>query len=469
MNGKRPAERPRAAFEVDQSRDTFYNFNTLTPSRLKVILHHAENQGRVDLLYKLYDDMEVTDTRYGGIVNQLKSTIAGMPLRVQPPEGRSEQEEKVAEEYATYARDVIASLDTHTLTKEFVQPYISGATAMQLDWDLQDLPYRRKMYYPTTIKPVDGRFFKMEWDRGDDNHGKLMIRTNRNPDGEVIENMHYSSVLFLEDGYGEERYPRLGVARKILPWYISLRFVKTWWIRYIENYGTPTRVGKYPANASRSKRMKMKKFLQQLGQNGYGLFPQGFEVQLQEANRQSSNMTHQQFVDMGHREYGIAILGQAGTTGDRSGGSYAETAELSDIRDDILDNGAELAAKGYKKVIEKGLKLNYGDEYKQHLCPKVKPILLDSRNARERAEAGNIAQQAGVPVPEHFWYENALGVERPQKGQKAVVHGQLFTVGVDPIPEPKTDSEQSSASSEDMPEDEGDSSVANGGPGTSDS
>lgn len=468
MDGRKPAQEPQAPFETDESRATFYNFNTLTPQRLKTILFYADNEGRVDLLYKLYDDMEVTDTRYGGIVNQLKSTIAGMPLRVQPAEGRSTQEEEVAEEYATYAREVIEGLDTHTLTKEFITPYMKGAAAYQLDWMQQDLPYRRSMYFPKKVKPIDGRFFRMEWDHGDPDHGKLQIRTNQNPDGETIEGMHYSTVLFLEDGFGEERYPRMGVARSVLPWYISLRFVKTWWIRYIENYGTPTRIGKYPQNASRSKRMKMKKFLQKLGQNGYGLFPQGFEVQLQEASNQQNNMTHQSFIDKGHSEYNIHILGQDATSGDDRNGSFAKTAVLNGIREDIMKNSAELSAKGYRGLIKKGLRLNYGDKYLDHLCPKVKPILLNSRNARERAEAGNIAQQAGVPVPETFWYENTLGVERPQKGQSAVVHGQMFTVGVDPVPEPKTDSEGSQGTTErPMPEDQGGSSVANGGPGES--
>jgi len=418
------------------------------------------------MLYKLYDDMEVTDTRYSGIANQVRATIAQMPLRIQPVETSTQVDEKIAQEYRDYAEVVLNNLDTHLLAQSFVDPYFYGAKLYSVDWELRELMFGRSMYFPSEVEEVRGRHLVQSINQVDDNYGQLKVRTDENPAGQPIDDLPDENHVFLEMEKGKHNYAKLGVARKILPWYLSLRFVKDWWVQYVENYGSPIRVAKYPRATKRSTRKKVQKFLKQLGNNQYGLFPQGMEVEFKDLNRQGKVNVHREFIREAHKEYSIHILGQAATTGEDSGGSYAKTAVLNGIREDIMQNSAVISAKGYRGLVKKGLRLNYGDEFKAHLAPKIKPILLNSRNARERAEAGNIAQQAGVPVPETFWYENTLGVERPQKGQRAVVHGELFTIGVDPIPKPKTDSEANSASS-DIPEDQGDSSVANGGPGTS--
>jgi phage gp29-like protein len=224
-------------------------------------------------------------------------------------------------------------------------------------------------------------------------------------------------------------------------------------------------VGKYPRNVSNSKRNQMKQFLEKLGSNGYGLFPQGMEVQLIESNKSGTITTYQDFIKKGQNQESKLILGESDTTGDRRTGSYARTVVMNGIRMDIMQNVASISAKGYQGLVEKGLRLNYGDDFERHLMPKIKPILLNSQNAKEHAEAAQIAQQSGVPVPESYYYEKTLGVEKPKTGQTAVVNGQMFTVGVDPTPEPlqpvQPQGSGNTAPEQDDSSDTGEGSVAN--------
>ena len=251
--------------------------------------------------------------------------------------------------------------------------------------------------------------------------GELKVRTTENPAGQPIAELPDENHIFLERKQGRKRYSQIGVARKVLPWYLSLRYIKTWWVQYIENYGSPLRIGKYPRSSKKSTRNKMKKFLKKLGRDGYGLFPSGMEIDMIDVNKQGRINVHQQFIDLAHQEYSIAILGQAGTTGENNGG-YAETVELNGIRLDILENIAEIVQKGATKLVKKGLRLNYGDQYEDYLAPRVRPILLNDRNAQQRAKAAQILSEMNVPVPMSHIYENILGAESPREGE-LVSHG----------------------------------------------
>lgn len=425
MSGSSPAETPSAPTEPEET-STFYNFEKLTPKRVKYIMQRADAHGRLDMLYKLYDDMETTDIRYGGIINQLKSTLSGMPLRVQPAEAETSRDEKVAQEYATYGREVIDDLETHNLTQEFVEPYIRGTALFTIDWQLKDLPYNRTMYFPKEVEPIDGRHLVQNVDPSDEHFGEVEMFVEGMGDSVAVSELPDDSTLFLQNGKGKQDYSRMGRARNILPWWIGVRFVSTWWAQYIESYGKPTRIGTYPRGSSKKRRDDLKGFLKQVGQDGYGLFPKGMEVELKEASEKGTMTTYQDYINKAHTEYSINIIGQAGTTGENESGGFAKVAILNGIRQDILQHNSTIAGTGYEAIIRKGLRLNYGDDFKPHLAPSAKPILLDSKNAKQRAQAAKIlSNEMGVPVPERHLYEKILGIEKPKQGERVAVSGEM--------------------------------------------
>jgi len=459
MSGSEPDQTPSEPFTTERLGRTYYNYNQLDPQRVENILRMAENRGRVDMLYKLYDDMEVTDTRYSGIANQVRATIAQMPLRIQPVETSTQVDEKIAQEYRDYAEVVLNNLDTHLLAQSFVDPYFYGAKLYSVDWELRELMFGRSMYFPSEVEEVRGRHLVQSINQVDDNYGQLKVRTDENPAGQPIDELPDENHVFLEMEKGKHNYAKLGVARKILPWYLSLRFVKDWWVQYVENYGSPIRVAKYPRATKRSTRKKVQKFLKQLGNNQYGLFPQGMEVEFKDLNRQGKVNVHREFIREAHKEYSIHILGQAGTMGESREGSYAESVVLNGIRMDIITNISKVVAKGFRKLIREGLKLNYGDNFEDYFVPEVEPILLNSQNAQKRAQAARIASESGVPVPTSYFYNQVLGIEKPQEGEQAVQSGVLSDLGDDLPIEGERLSEQSGGSQGQSGEETGDTSV----------
>jgi len=465
MESSGPSEDPSPKFNTRRSSMTYFDYDILTPERLERILHHADNYGRVDLLYKLYDDMEVSDTRYSGIKNQLKSTIAGMPLRIVPREGRTKTEDKFAEEYHEYANEVKSNIDTHSLTQDFTEPYFTGANLFSLEWDLEELPYNRAMYFPVEVEKVQGKHLYMNMDNspGEEYQGRMFVRTKAEKAGEPIRDLPHSNHVFLQNGKNRYEYPKTGVARKILPWYLSLRYVKDWYTQYVENYGDPLRIGKYYRGAPKSKRKQLKSFLRNLGKDGYGTFPQGMDVQLKDINTSGKLNVHEAFIKLAHQEYSIHILGQAGTTGEGSEGSYAQSVVLNGIRRDIINSVSQIVAKGYQKIVKKGLKLNYGDNFKSHLVPQVKPIILDSTEAKQKAQAAEIvSQKMGAVLPENYIYEQVLGIEKPKKGEIVFSGGKKREKGArDEEPTEVVSGENNGSDRDQSTDQSGETSVAN--------
>ena len=441
MPARRPAQDANEKFVIrpgDQVSHDLSTFQSLTPRRVRDIIMRAETAGEVADLYDVYERMETTDTRYGGLVSQLKSGVAGMPLKVVAAEGASEAERALADDYANVMAEALNGIDVHSLVKALCDPYFVGAKLYQVRWEMVDYPYDRKLWLPKQVAPVEGKYLSVSKQRKGDEYGSLKVRTKGTVEGRRLESLPFGSHFLLEDGYAHDRYERLGVARKCLPWYMGIQFVQTWWIQYVESYGAPIRIGRYPVGADKKAKMDMERFLQVLGRNGYALFPAEMELQLVEANRQGTITTYGDFIRKGHEEYAIAILGQADTVGDKRNGSYARAAVMNSIRYEIIQNVAKLVEKGFREFAKLVMGANYGQEnVNVRLLPRVTPVVVSPQEMKVKADTAILAQDNGISVPEAYWYEQILGVGKPRDGENAVMHGKVFIFNVDPTPEPQ--------------------------------
>lgn len=445
----------------------------LTPAKVRDIIRFAEAAGEVGPLYRLYERMLRTDTRYGGLVGQTKRAVSGVPLKVIPARTTNAADKAIAEDYAAMAELMLSSeLDEQQATKDFADPHYIGAKLYKLRWEMQDLPYGRRVNLPREIAPVEGQYLAMEIEDGKpgarSRKGEMKVYTKRKPEGEYVADLPAGSAMFLEAEYGNDRYPTLGIARTCLPWYLGLQFVNSWWLQYIEGYASPLRIGRYHRGADPKARMDMERFLRVLGQHGYALFPNDMEVQLLEANRQGTVTTYQDFINKGHEEYAVAILGQADTPGTSTKGSYARTTVSNEIRYEVLQDIARLVKKGWTKIMRMVVAFNYGPAARFDLLPTVQPILITPAESTAKASVAEKAQQNGVPVPVDYWYEQIIGVSAPREGQEAVVNGQVYIFGVDPTPKPKEEKvaeqnrkAQEKANQEREKAQQGDRSVAN--------
>lgn len=441
-----PSRNPSASANMDfvyKQKDFIDQYNIyseLTPRTLSRILSDASELGEVGPLYNIFERMLVTDTRYAGLIGQLQSALSGMTLKVIAAHGATPEEQRIADDYVAMMEEVLSNLDTHGLTKMFIDPFHMGVRLYQLKWEMSDYPYGRKIWMPVGIRPVEGKHLLMDVSFESDRKGELKMRVKDKPEGVYISDFDESAHILLYDREYIGGQHNVGVARKVLPWYLGVQFVQSWWIRYIEGYGSPMRIGKYPSGASQGAKDNMEKFLRVLGQNGYALFPAEMEVQLIEANRAGTISTYSDFIKKAHDEYTIAILGQNDTVADSRNGSFGRTQETNGIRFEIIEDVAEIVAKGYKALSERTLKLNYGKEFIKRLMPTIKPLVITPQGMEVKTQSALALQEKGIAVPEEYFYEQILG-SQPREGQKAVKYGQVYVYGVDPEPQNPMDAQ----------------------------
>ena len=464
-----PSESPNSQFviQTDTISNHFQRMQAITPAIVKSIIQMADDFGEVGPLYDLYDRMDRTDARYGGLKKQLANAVTGMPLKFTPAKTSNAKDRSVAQDYMQVMQEVVCrDLDAHDLVRGFIEPYFSGYQLFQLKWRLVDMPYGRKMWFPSQLRKVPHDVLKVDVQKDSKTIGEMLVRTDTHPNGLPVSEAPHGSILECQSEYAWSQYSKIGTARQCLPWYIGVQFVQGWWLQHIEQYGAPMRIGRHPRGINDKDRDRMETFLKMLGRHGYALFPNDMEVQLIEANNQGNITTHTDFINKAHQEYAITILGQATTVGDEGKGSYANGVISNSIRFEVMKEAGVLVRKGFDTLADMVLTINYGDVYESRLRPIIQPLVQAMGEMTAKATTFSTLTQAGVPIPSSWPYEHILGVEAPVDGEEAILHGQTYIVGQEPIPEPVAPNVNENGTNSDTERPaSGSRSVANGSEG----
>jgi phage gp29-like protein len=402
----------------------------VSPSKMRSVIQNAAT-GDLGDLYEVYEKMESTDSRYGGLVASLKSAMGGMPLKVIAAEGRSEGEKRLAEDYATVIEENLAMLDTHNLIKAFADVYITGAKVFSMSYRLEEYPYNRQIAVIDKVREVSGQRLGMETNQNSDHYGELLVKSLQRPEGVPVSTLDERRIFEVSDGDKENKYDLAGAARRCLGWYVTKIYAQLWWTEFVETYGQPIRIGRYPSGASDSAKNVMKGFLKMLGKSAYGLFPSGMEMQLLEPSGSANPATFKDLLETANKEMAVTILGQAETVGGQKRGSHAKVRELNSIRFEILQNVAKIIEKGFKHLTKNIIRVNYGGQYNARLLPRVQPILVNPQDTEKKIQVFEKAAQMGVQIPIDHIHEQ-LGIPKAKPGESIITTGGIITFDGDP-------------------------------------
>lgn len=396
----------------------------VSPERVYNIVRGARTAGRLGDLYQLYRLMETTDARYGGLIDSIKAAVSGMPVKVIVKDGRTEAEKSIAQEYAAIVEESINMMDTHNVVRSFIDAVSYGARIYELVWAKLPLKYGKEIYVVEKVRSIPVSRMRMDVDGNSDYYGQIKIVYDDEPEGYPLDAFPEGKIILVESVEGVGEYDLTGNARRVLGWWLAKIFAQQWWVEYTETYGQPWRVGRYPSGTSSVAKATMRRFLENLGRNAWGLFPETMSLQLIEANRAGTVTTYSDLINMANKEITVATVGQLDTTGDQRQGSYARATVSDGIRHEILQNVAEIVAKGFDEIIHFLLRFNVGEDYDRRLAPRVMPLIVNVSQGKERVETYNAMQTAGIPVPVEQYYLQA-GVSSPKVGETVIVNGQL--------------------------------------------
>lgn len=374
----------------------------LTPATLHALMVAAE-QGDIIRQLDLADDMEERDGHLYAELDKRKGAVAALEWAVVEPERASAAEKKLTEQL----REWLGAIDDfEDLLRGMMDAALKGFANHELVWKLQD----GVLIPAITFRPQ--RWFTVD----KETRNQLRLRTLGSADGEPLTPFGWiSHVHKTRNGY----LARGGLVR-VLAWpYLFKNFATRDLAEFLEIYGLPLRLGKYPAGASDDEKRKLLQAVTQIGHNAAGIVPQSMAIEFQAA-AQGVDAPFGSMIDRMDAVQSKAILGQTLTASEGQHGTQALGNVHNEVRLDIRDSDArQVEATLTRQLLWPLAALNVPGADPRR-CPR---FVFDTGEAEDLAlyaEALPKLAAIGVRIPVKFAHEK-LRIPEPADGE-AVLH-----------------------------------------------
>ncbi len=392
----------------------------LTPSRIHAIMREAE-QGQMLRQVELADDMEERDTQIFSELAKRKNGILKLDWAIEPPENADAREQKMAEQVDAW----IKALPNFKRTVLFnmLDGILKGFAAVEMWWELQDGSLQPRFAY----RPQ--RWFTLDQDRD-----RITLRNNT-AYGEALQPYNW----ILHKHPARSGYPaRQALSRVLMFPYLYKNYSTRDLAEFLEIYGLPLRLGKYPSGASDTEKLTLLRAVTDIGHNAAGIIPLGMELEFQNA----ATGTEAPFEAMLNRmddAISKAIIGQTLTSSQGKHGSNALGNVHNEIRLDILAADAELVAESItSQLIAPMCLLNIAGANPKRL-PRFVLEVPEPEDIKLLSEAYPALANAGLKIGVK-WVAKKLRIPEPDKDedvlQAAVPSAAPGTPGAPGTPAP---------------------------------
>ncbi len=308
----------------------------ITPARLQALLTQAEGGNLVGML-ELADDMEERDGHLYAEMAKRKGAVSVLEWDVHAPDGASAAEESLAAEVREWLRGLPELGD---VLLGMMDGVLKGFAAHELVWSPEPGLGRNRLTPAFTWRPQ--RWFTVAEDRS-----TLMLRAPTAGGGPgALRGLNGAAEPLQPFGWlMHQHHARSGYATRsslcrVLAWpYLFKHYSVRDLAEFLEIFGLPLRLGKYPAGASDSEKQALLAAVVGIGHNAAGIIPQGMAIDFQRAADGSAVP----FTAMWDRMEAIesrVILGQTLTASEGQHGTQALATVHNEVRLDIRNADA---------------------------------------------------------------------------------------------------------------------------------
>ena len=326
----------------------------LTPARLNQILEAAE-RGDLVAQHELFRDIEERDAHVFSEMSKRKRAVIKLDWDIMPPRNPS----KAEEDAAAYVKELLLDLpDFESLLLDCLDGIGHGFAALELEWT--------RLGNEWTIGCAHHR--PQSWFQTDTETRTQLRLRNATPDG--VELQPFGWILHIHRAMSG--YPaRMGLGRVLVWPYIFKAFSVGDLAEFLDIYGMPLRVGKYPGNATASEKAALWQAVAGIGHNAAGISPATMQIEFQEAAK-GGEKPFEMMINWCERSESKAILGSTLTSDAGPTGLGSSLAEIhNEVRLDIRDSDCkQLAATITRHLIYPLLALNKGWEDVRR-CPRL--------------------------------------------------------------------------------------------------
>jgi len=379
----------------------------LTPARLAEIMHQAE-LGYVIAQHDLFVDMEEKDAHIFAEMSKRKRALLTVDWDIVPPRNASASEKKLA----GYAKELIQDVPKfEDVILDCLDGIGHGFACLEVEWQMfgdERLP-GKIMHRPQSWFQTDRA-----------TRSEIRLRDGT-PDGAELWPLGWIvHVHKAKSGY----LSRAGLHR-ILAWpYLFKNYSVGDLAEFLEIYGLPMRIGKYPAGTQEAEKNTLLQALVSLGHDAAGIIPEGMMIEIVEA----AKGTHTPFEAMtswAERSQSKAILG--GTLTSQADGKSSTNAlgkVHDDVRHDILQSDSvQLGSTLTRDLVFPLLTLNKGGISDLRRCPRFVFNVQETEDIGSFADALPKLVGIGMKIKAD-WAHERLGIPLSEDGDDILTIAQ---------------------------------------------
>lgn len=394
----------------------------LTPARLQQIMADAERGDLVGQI-ELADDMEERDAHLYAEMSKRRGAITSQAWSVEEPDKANAAEKALTAKMRDWIGEIEANANGSEggfgmVIASMCDAMLKGFAPQEMVWSVQE----GVLIPELTLQPQ--RWFTTSPDRR-----RFMLRSQRPSEGTPADTaaglpfvmgealQPYSWLMHTHparNGY----LARMSLARVLFWPYLFKNFSTRDLAEFLEIYGLPLRLGKYPAGASDEEKRRLLQAVTQIGHNAAGIIPQSMvlEFEAAAAGTDVPFATMMSYMDAAESK---AILGQTLTASEGSSGTQALGKVHNEVRHDIRDADARMIEETVnRQLIEPMALLNHPGASTLRM-PRLK---LDTGEAEDiTAYADALPKLVGIkmqiPVK---WAHDKLRIPQPQDGEEVL-------------------------------------------------
>lgn len=368
----------------------------LTPSRVAAILDGAE-QGDLVAQCELYEDMEEKDGHLASEMLKRRGAIKQIEWDIVPPSSPYAIEKKNAKAL----KELLAEIpDFEELLFDVTDAIGKGYCSLEIEW------HRVEGYWlPKTVTHRPQSWFTVH--RGYREEIRLRDGTVA---GEPLQPFGWIS----HTHKAKSGYLARSSMFRVLVWpYLFKNYSVADLAEFLEIYGIPLRVGKYPPGSGKTEKATLLRALAELGHNAAGIIPDGMTLEFHDAATGDPD-AFQAMIDWCEKTVSKVVLG--GTLTSQADGKTSTNAlgnVHNEVRKDLRDGDAkQIAATLSRDLIYPIAALN-GLATTIRRAPRFMFPVEETEDISAYAESLPSLVALGFKIPRQ-WAQERLGIPEPE-------------------------------------------------------
>ena len=372
----------------------------LTPAKVARILQDAE-QGNLVEQSELMEDMEEKDGHIFAEMGKRRRSLLNVPWNIVPPKGADDR----AKKYTELVSDLFNHIpDLDDIIFDMADAIGHGYANLEFDgWHLVE-----GYHLPVSLQHRPATWFMTPYD----NRNEIRLR-NETGQGEKLQTFGWIRHIHkARPGY----VTRAGLVR-VLAWpFLFKNYSVRDLAEFLEIYGLPLRLGKYPSGASDAEKWTLMQAVVGIGHNAAGIIPEGMDIDFKEAAKGASG-PYESMMAFCERTQSKAILG--GTLTSQADGKTSTNAlgnVHDDVRMDIRDSDLkQIAATITRDLLYPILALNVPGINGLGDCPRFVFDTSVPEDMDSYAYPLGKLVSLGLKIPKSYVHER-LGIPQAEEG-----------------------------------------------------